>query len=132
MLKYLPVRSALQRFRKLEKRFDQVCAELKDEQNKNFYLQAQEVRAEIKEIGPAPVSMNETRFTMSPVDDTYACAVAREKAFAAHFMTKFRNDNAAKEIIQGITRQESLPSKAEDQGRFHFIREVFGTRACTA
>lgn len=95
-------------------------------------MQAQETRAEIKEIGPAPVSMNETLITMSPVADTYACAVAREKAFAAHFTVKFRNDSAAKEIMQGITRQESLPSKAEDQGRFHFIREVFGTRACTA
>ena len=76
--------------------------------------------------------MNETRFTVSPVDDTYACAVAREKALAAHFTAKFRNDNAAKEIMQGLTRQESLPGKAEDPGRFHFIREVFGTRACTA
>ena len=76
--------------------------------------------------------MDETWFTMSPVDDTYACAVAREKAFAAHVTANSRNDNAAKEIMQGITRQESLPSKAEDQERFHFIREVFGARACTA
>ncbi len=127
----------MRRIKKLEKRFDQACAELEEEKNKNLYLQAQlqpmqEARAEDKEIGHAQGFMDEPRFTMSPVDDTYACAIARQNALAVQVRAKFRNDTVSKAAMQRIiTRRESLPSEAEDRGRFHFIREVFGARAFT-
>ena len=62
------------------------------------------------------------------VADTYACAVARQNALAAQVIAKFGIDSAT-----GVarTRRKSLPSEAEDQGGFHFIREVFGARAFT-
>ncbi len=133
----LPVNSALRRIEKLEKRFDQACAELEDEENKNLYLQAQlqpmqEARAQDKEIGQAQDFMDEPRFTMSPVEDTYACAIARQNALAVQVRAKFGNDTVSKAAMQRIiTRRESLPSEAEDRGRFHFLREVFGARAFT-
>ena len=136
LLKLLPVNSALRWIEKLEKRFDQVCVELEDEKNKHVYLQAQlqpmqEARAEHKEIGLGPVFMDDARFTMSPVVDTFACAVARQNALAVQVTAKFGNDNATTAAVQKITRRKSLPCEAEDQGGFHFIRGVFGARAFT-
>ena len=135
-LNSLPVNSALQRIEKLEKRFDRVCVELEDEKNKNLYLQAQlqpmqEAGAEDKEVGLGPVFMDEARFTMSPVVDTFACAVARQNALAVQVTAKFGNDSATTAAMQKITRRKSLPSEAEDQGGFHFIRGVFGARTFT-
>ena len=127
----------MRRIEKLEKRFDQACAELEDEKDKNLYLQAQlqpmqETCAEDKKIGQAQVYMGEPCFTRSPVNDTFACAIARQNALAVQVRAKFGNEIVSKTAMQRIrTRRESLPSEAEDRGRFHFIREVFGARAFT-
>lgn len=132
----LPVNSALRQIEKLEKRLDRVRTELEREKNKNLYLQAQlqplqEARAEDKETGLIPVFMDEARFTTSPVDDTYACTVARRNALAVQVTAKFGNDTATTEAMQVFTGRKSLPNEVEDQGGFHFIRGVFGTRAFT-
>ena len=134
--KPLPANSTLRNIKKLEKRLDQVRAELDGEKNKILYwLQpTHEVRAEDKEIGLAPVFTDEVYFTMSPVDDTYACAVARQNALAAHVRANFRTEstnNAIREAMHVTARRKSLPSETEDRGRFHFIREVFGKKAYT-
>lgn len=137
--KSTPVSSALRRIQKLEKRLDRVCAELEGEKNKNRYMQAQlqsmhEARAEDGEIVLCSVFMDEACFIMSPNEDTYACAVARQKALAVQVTTRFGNDSATAaktEGLQGINRRKSLPSEEEDQRTFHFIRGVFGARALT-
>lgn len=126
----------MRQIKKLEKQLVRVLTELESEKNKNLYLQAQlqplqEARAEDKEIGLIPVFMDEARFTVSPVEDTFACAIARRNALAVQVIAKFGNDSATTEAMQGITRHKSLPSEAEDRGGFHFIRGVFGTRAFT-
>ena len=133
---HLPANSTLRNIKKLEKRLDQVRAELEGEKNKILYwLQpTHEVRAEEEEIRLAPVFTDEVYFTMSPVDDSYACAVARQNALAAHVRAQFRTEstnNATREAMHVTARRKSLPSETEDHGRFHFIREVFGKRAYT-
>ena len=126
----------MRQIKKLEKQLDRVLTELEGEKNKNLYLQAQlqplqEARVEDKEIGLISVFMDEARFTVSPVVDTFACAVARRNALAVQIKAKFVNDNTTTEAMQGITRRKSLPSEAEDRGGLHFRRGVFGTRAFT-
>lgn len=127
----------MRQIKNLEKHLDQVRAKLEDEKNKNLYLQAQlqpvqEAQAETEEIGMVPAFIDEPHFTMSPVVDTYACAIARQNALAVQVAARFENDSATTEAIQGITGRKSLPGEAEDQGGFHFIQGVFGTRALTA
>lgn len=82
-------------------------------------------------IGLTPVFFDEARFTTSPVVDTYACAIARQNALAIQVMAKFESNSTATVATEGIVRRKSLAGEAEDQGRFHFIREVFSTRAYT-
>ncbi|CAD6592287.1 MAG: hypothetical protein ASARMPRED_006156 [Alectoria sarmentosa] len=130
------INSALRQIKKLEKRLDRVRIKLEDNGNEELYLQAQlqpmqEARAKYKEIGQAPVFMDEACFTVWPADDTYACAVARRKALAAQVIAKSGNDITITEALQGIAMRKSLPNEAEDQGCFHFMRGIFGTRAFT-
>ena len=119
----------MRRIKKLEKRFDQACAELEDEKIKNLYLQAQlqsmqEARAEDKEIGQAQDFMDEPRFTMSPVDDTYACAIARQNALAVQVRAKFRNDTVSTAAMQRTGGASILSERCSVRGRLRYKIEA--------
>lgn len=62
----------------------------------------QEARAEDKEMGLCPVFMDEAHFTMLPIEDTYACAVARQNALAVQVTAKFATDSATTTRVDNL------------------------------
>ena len=97
LLKTLPVQLVFGRI--LEEQLDQIHTKLRTKRNENLDLKAQlqptpEARAENKELGRGWVFVVRSRFAMSPVYGTYACAVARQDALTIQFIAKFGNDSA--------------------------------------
>ena len=72
----------------------------------------QEARAEDEEMGLCLVFMDEARFNMSPVEDTYACAVARRMSWL------FKSQQKSRPILQQrrewLIVDKLLPSKTEN------------------